>query len=98
MLEYEYAAKRQARAVGLTYKQIEDVLDYLCSVGNRREIFFLWRPFLADPRDDLVLELAVESGSHFIVTYNQGDFVGAEQFGIETITARDFLRRIGEIP
>jgi hypothetical protein len=39
---------------------VDDVVEYLCSVADRRKIFFLWRPFLRDPDDDLVLELAVD--------------------------------------
>src|ERR1700730_18569163 len=59
VLEYEEVAKRQKEETGLTDPDIEDILDYLCSVANRHRIFFLWRPFLNDPGDDMVLELAV---------------------------------------
>jgi hypothetical protein len=62
------------------------------------EIYFLWRPYLRDPRDDLVLELAVKAGCRFIVTYNQRDFAGCERFGVEAIRPGDLLRRIGEVP
>ena len=98
VLEYEDAAKRQSRALGLTHQDIDDVLDYLCSVASLREIFFLWRPFLRDPKDDMVLELAVEAGCDRIVTYNQRDFAGAEQFNLRVVTPKDFLQEIGEIP
>ena len=57
----------------------------------------MWRPILPDPKDDFVLELAVESQSDFIITYNLRDFRGAESFGISVETPRDFLRRLGEI-
>ncbi|MDX1428678.1 MAG: hypothetical protein R3282_00260 [Rhodothermales bacterium] len=33
------------------------VLAYLFLVGNAQEIFFLWRPFLRDPSDEMVLEV-----------------------------------------
>src|SRR5882672_5581570 len=59
VLEYEAVAKRQARELGLTFADVDVVLDYLCQVAEHRSIFYLWRPFLPDPRDDLVLELAV---------------------------------------
>jgi len=90
-------AKRQASVLGLSHSDIDDLLDYLCSVANLREIFFLWRPFLRDPRDDMVLELAVESECDAILTYNQRDFAGIEAFGIRVITPREFLKEIGEI-
>lgn len=75
---------------------IENLLDYVCSMANRQKIFYLWRPCLRDPKDDLVLELAVASRSGFIVTFNHRDFAGAEQFSIEVVSPIDFLRQIGE--
>ncbi len=96
ILEYEDAAKRLGREFGLTHADIEDILDYVCSVADLREIHFLWRPILKDPQDDQVLELAVESSAKFIVTYNRRDFVGAEKFGIKVITPNGFLEKIGE--
>jgi hypothetical protein len=38
------------------------VIEFLCASGNQRLIYFLWRPLLPDPKDDFVLELAVEAG------------------------------------
>ncbi len=64
---------------------------------RRRQIFYLWRPFLRDPGDDMVLELAVEAEAEFIVSHNLRDFAGAEQFGLRVVTPQSFLRRIGEI-
>lgn len=97
VLEYETLAKRQARTLGLDASTIDDILDYVCQVARRREIFFLWRPFLKDPNDDLVLELAVESESEFIITYNRRDFVGIETFGIKVLTPKELLQKLGEI-
>ncbi len=98
LFEYEEAAKRQKRETVLTSRDIDDILDYLCSVATRHEIFFLWRPFLRDPKDDLVLELAVEACCDFIVTYNKRDFEGAEKFGIRVVTPKEFLLERGLIP
>ncbi len=97
ILEYEDAAKRIVGEVALTARDIDNVLDYLCAVANHRVIFYLWRPFLKDPKDDMVLELAVTSASTYIVTYNQKDFEGAEQFGIQVVTPKEFLQIIGEL-
>jgi len=97
ILEYEDAAKRLIGEIALTARDIDNVLDYLCAVANHRMIFYLWRPFLKDPKDDMVLELAVTSASTYIVTYNQRDFRGAEQFGIQVVTAKEFLQIIGEL-
>ena len=97
-LEYEDAGKRLiGRKGALTVSDIDDILDYICSVANRRKIHFLWRPFLTDSKDDMVLELAVSSESEVIVTYNKDDFKGVVQFGIRVLTALEFLREIGEL-
>ena len=61
VLEYEEVAKRQLYTLGLSSDEVDDIIDYICSVPNRRRIFFLWRPYLKDPKDDMVLELAVEA-------------------------------------
>jgi predicted nucleic acid-binding protein len=97
VFEYEAAAKRAARAVGLRVRDVEDILDYICQVAEHRRVFFLWRPYLRDPSDDMVLELAVESGSGWIVTHNVRDFGGIERFGVRAIRPREFLRQIGEL-
>ena len=67
VLEYEATARRQAREIGLTHAEIDHVLDYICGASKHREIYYLWRPFLRDPKDDLVLELAVEAEADFIM-------------------------------
>ena len=79
----------------LTPDQIENLLDFYCSVSNQHLIFFLWRPFLVDSKDDMVLELAVKAGCDYIITYNARDFKGIEKFGIKIMTPGDFLKLIG---
>ncbi|MEK6321755.1 MAG: putative toxin-antitoxin system toxin component, PIN family [Acidobacteriota bacterium] len=95
VLEYEEVARRQARRMGLTYDDINAILDYVCTAADRRKIFFLWRPFLPDPSDDMVLELAVEAACDYVVTFNVRHFIGTEQFGISVITPGEFLKLIG---
>lgn len=94
VLEYEAVVRRQSRELGLAYADIDDVLDYLCSVGESHAIFSLWRPFLSDPRDDLVLELAVEAQASYIVTHNLRDFAGVEQFGVTALSPGALLQRL----
>jgi len=55
-------------------------------------IFYLIRPFLADPDDKLILELALASASSYIVTHNRDDFRDAGRFGIGVLTPGEFLR------
>jgi putative PIN family toxin of toxin-antitoxin system len=97
-LEYEEMAKRFAEQTGLSHSDIDDIIDYICSIANRRRIHFLWRPFLKDPHDDMVLELAAGAGCDFIVTHNIRDFRGIERFGVKAISPREFLRIIGGLP
>lgn len=59
--------------------------------------FFLWRPCLRDPKDDMVLELAVAAGRNFIITHNKQDFKNIEEFGLQAISPVEFLRNIGVI-
>ena len=98
-IEYEEAGKRLVgKKSALKAADVDDILDYLCSLANRRKVYYLWRPFLTDPKDDMVLELAVAAGCEIIVTYNKTDFEGVKQFGIRLMTALEFLREIGELP
>lgn len=93
VLEYEEVLLRQT---GRRASDVSAVIDYLCLVGKRQPIFFLWRPCLPDADDDMLLELAVAANCEAIVTHNVRDFAPARQFGIEVVTPSEFLNRIGE--
>jgi putative PIN family toxin of toxin-antitoxin system len=97
VLEYEDVLKRDGKKLGLNYNDIEVIIDYLCSVGNKRKIFYLWRPFLKDPKDDMILELAVEAECEYIITFNKKDFKNIDQFNIKAITPKEFMEIIGEL-
>ncbi len=98
VLEYEAVAKRfVGEKAHLTLGDVDDILDYVCSVAQQHRVYYLWRPFLSDPKDDMVLELAVAASCDFIVTYNTDDFAGVEKFGVRALTSQEFLRRIGEL-
>ena len=92
VLEYEDAMLRHRGS--LTVDQIGDVIDYLCSVARHHRVFFLWRPLLRDPDDDMVAEVAVASGARAIVAHNVRDFVGVEKFGIRVWSPRHLLEGI----
>lgn len=98
VIEYEDVLKRKKDSLTFSEARIDQFLDYLCLVGNLHEVFFLWRPILNDPEDDMILELAVRAGCQYIVTYNKRDFKGIDQFGIELATAKEFLQIIKELP
>ncbi len=96
-IEYESVLKRTDMVSHLSHADIDSVLDYFLSCAEHRRIYFLWRPFLRDAKDDLVLELAVESSSPFIVTHNLKDFAGVEQFGVRALKPQDYLKMRGVI-
>ena len=94
-VEYESVAKREGLISGLNEGNINTILDYLLSKSAIREIFYLWRPILKDPKDDLVLEVAVESQSKYIITFNKKDFKGVKTFGIQVVTPQEFMSERG---
>ena len=69
-------------------------VQYLSSVAHLQEVHFLWRPFLRDPDDDMILECAVASGAEYIVTHNIKDFRRAPELGVEAITPSQFLSSV----
>jgi hypothetical protein len=75
----------------------EDALNflrYLASQSHLQEIHFLWRPFLPDANDDMVLELAFAAGCRHIITHNVRDFHGSERLGVTALPPREFLALI----
>ncbi len=95
VFEYEAVLRRQAGELGLSGTDVDDTLDYMCAISEERQIHYLWRPTLPDPKDEFVLELAVEAGCRYIVTHNVTDFRGAERFGLKVVTPGKFLRDTG---
>jgi putative PIN family toxin of toxin-antitoxin system len=79
---------------GVTVDMALGFVRYLASVAHLQDVHFLWRPFLRDPDDDMVLECAVASGCEFIVTHNVKDFRRVEELNVRAITPADFLNRL----
>jgi putative PIN family toxin of toxin-antitoxin system len=69
---------------------------YLATLAHLQDIHFLWRPFLRDPDDDMVLECAVAAGCTYIVTHNIKDFRRTEQLGVKAVTPGQFLQILRE--
>lgn len=95
VLEYEEVLKRDVGGFHLTFEDVEAILDDLCALGAHQPIHYLWRPMLSDPRDELVLEVAIAAGGLAIVTHHVKDFVGSDRFGIPVYTPRTWLIAIG---
>lgn len=92
VLEYEEILIRKQSTLNFNKVEIGQILDYLCSVANLHEVHFLWRPVLNDPKDDMILDLAVRANCRYIITYNTRDFSGVNKFGLQAITAQEFLK------
>ncbi len=83
---------------GQTPEDSISFLRYLASQAHLQEIHFLWRPFLSDPDDDMVLELAFAAGCRYVVTHNVKDFHGSVLLGIAALTPNQFLQMLRSAP
>lgn len=79
VLEYEDVLKRpeQREVSGLTLAQVDIALAALAAAVEPVEIRFAWRPQLADPGDEMVLDVAVNGRADALVTHNMADFAQA---------------------
>lgn len=95
VLEYEDTLLRYSGVTRLNQGDVDALLDYFCSLAHLQPIFYLWRPFLRDPKDDLLLELAVAARCRSIVTFNRRDFAGVAKFGVSIVEPGPFLSGLG---
>lgn len=96
IVEYEKTLREPRLRIPFSRSDIDKFLNYFCSVSHCQIIHYLWRPSLPDPKDDMVLEAAVNGRCPFIVTFDIEDFRGASRFGVEALTPKAFLIKIGE--
>ena len=99
--EFEDVLTREKNLKQFNNLEKEDVLafiDDICLISYHQSIHFLWRPFLTDTNDDMVLEVAVNANVGAIITFNPKDFKGVkESFGIDIFTPKEYLTKIGVI-
>jgi putative PIN family toxin of toxin-antitoxin system len=93
VVEYEAVLLRHCSGAQ-TAEHVTNLVDYLCARAHHQAIFYLWRPCLSDPGDDMVLELAVAAEARIVVTHNVKDFAAAVQFGITPVAPGSFLRTL----
>jgi putative PIN family toxin of toxin-antitoxin system len=94
VLEYEEVLKSPELKLNLTLQDIDKLLDILCLLSEKHQIFYQWRLLI---NDTFVGEIAINSQAHEIVTHNVKDFQNLTKFGIKVLTPQEFLRLIGEI-
>ena len=92
LLEYEEVARREAAAFWARPERVEAILNFIAASAVEHGISFRWRPFLSDPDDDFVLELAVSAGARYIVTHNMRNFIGADSLGVTALRPAEFLK------
>ena len=93
-LEYKSVLKRKEflKETGLAMRDVDAILDHLLERAELQRIDFLWRPLLPDPKDDCVLECAVNGEAASLITFNKRDFPGVkESFGIVLLTPSELL-------
>ncbi len=96
-LEYEAICRRPEHVVvaGLGTTDVEIFVTAVIAMARPVETHFLWRPYLRDPDDELVLEAAVNGRAAAIVTFNRRDFGTVPlRFGIEVLSPGQAVGRI----
>ncbi len=96
-LEYEAVLKQpeQRLAHGLGLRDIDRFHAALASACEAVEVSFQWRPQLANPNDEMVLETAVNGRADALVTHNVRDFAkGASRFGLRVLRPGELLKEL----
>lgn len=97
VIEYEATCSRleHRQAAGLSEAEARQFLDAVAALIEPVNTYFLWRPQLRDPADEMVLEAAVNGNAFAIVTFNFKDYGNTpQQFGVELLKPREALARI----
>lgn len=93
VFEYEDVLKRTENGLTFSDAEIDEILDSIIALGYQHSSHFLWRPYLKDPKDDMILELAIVSGAKQIITHNIKDFKGTTKFGVKALTPLEYLKK-----
>jgi predicted nucleic acid-binding protein len=97
MIEYEAVLTRpeHLEGIGLTAAEVNEILDGVAKVAIPVPLWFLWRPRLKDPADEMVLETAVNGNADSVVTFNVRHLAdGARDFGIGVLRPADAWKRV----
>jgi putative PIN family toxin of toxin-antitoxin system len=94
-LEYEEVLKRpeQRLAHGLSEEEVNDFLAEVAALSIPVDVYFQWRPLVADPNDEMVLETAINGNASTLITFNVQHFGPARDFGIKVLRPGEFLQR-----
>ena len=76
----------------MSVQDVQDFLDELAALLIPVTSWFLWRPRLRAPDDEMVLDAAINGGAKAIVTFNVKDFLpGTPAFNLRILTPAEAL-------
>ena len=97
LLEYEAVLKRpeQLAVHGLSLPRVDEAVEEIAALSEPVEIHFQWRPQLSDPKDELVIEAAINGRTDALVTHNVRDFEPvAGRFGVPVLRPANLLEQM----
>ncbi|MEX2264286.1 MAG: putative toxin-antitoxin system toxin component, PIN family [Bryobacteraceae bacterium] len=94
-LEYEDVLKRTGMLPDFGEAEVDDLLDYLFAASNLVPFVLRQRPYLRDPDDERILEVAVQCRA-MIITHNTRDFGASERLGVSVKAPSEFLLMLGD--
>jgi putative PIN family toxin of toxin-antitoxin system len=85
-LEYQEVLLRPGslRDLGRSPGEMESILRFIAYIAKPVTIDFLMRPNLADENDNMFVDLALASGSRFLVTSNVDDFTRRAELKLDS--------------
>jgi putative PIN family toxin of toxin-antitoxin system len=80
------------RKLNLTVGKVEDILDLLALLAQKKSVYYLLRPNLQDENDNIFVECAFASNSDFLITSNVRDYRQSELRGFKfrVVTSAQF--------
>lgn len=92
LAEYDDVCHRPTSGICIPEEAVNDVINRIAQISIQQTIHYLWRGILPDPKDDMVLEVAVAGGVSHIITFNHRHIKQASEFGIAVVTPSEFLK------
>jgi len=91
LAEYDDVDSRPDIGIKIPMSAVSDIINRIAQISRKQAIYYLWRNILPDPKDDMVLEVAVASGATHVITFNKKDLKPALGFGISVVQPSEFL-------